>query len=222
MTNPFIRLTSSEIVEGRPFTDVEGSYADRATLEYMANRLGWLLRQPTAIPTQPRPVVLFLEEPDHPLHRIALARPEALVRPADLTVVGFCGQKRAGADRGRIETLDRKLIAEFSLYDDLLSYSTLQMMDGNACNLVLFSQPQGIGHWATSKTHARAVQLSPDYYECIRLHHGHLPGGLMSANKLVLLRTKYYDYRHQPVWRAIRELSDHGQGDHHLSKEQLI
>jgi len=210
MTNQLVRLGFSDIVEGRPFTNVAGSYSDLTTLQYMVNRLGWLMQQPTAIPTQPRPVVLFLDEPDHPLHRIALAKPEALLRPADLTVVGFCGQKRAGADRGPIEALDRQLITEFPHYDDLLSYSTLQMVDGSACNLVLFSRPQGIGHWAMSKTHARAVEMSPEYYECIRLHQGHLPGGLMSANKLVLLRTKYYDYRHQPVWRAIRELGDDG------------
>ena len=207
MANQFVRLDPAETVAGRTFTNLAGSAADKTTLQYMIDRLSWLMQQPTAIPTQPRPLVLFLEETDHHLHRIALSKPEALLKPADLTVVGFCGQKRQeGADRGLIEALDRKLIAEFPQYDDLLSYCTLQMEDANACNLVLFSQPQGIGHWATSKTHAQAVKLSPRYYECVRLHHGVLPGGLMSANKLFLLRTKYYDYRHQPAWRAIREL----------------
>lgn len=208
MTNQFTRLGSSEIVEGRPFTNLEGSHADLRTLQYMANRLGWLIRQPAAIPTQPRPVVLFLDEPDHPIHRLALARPELLRQPVDLTVVGFCGRKRPGVDRGPLETLDRKLIAEFPQHEALLSYSTLQMADGNACNLVLFSRPQGIGHWATSETHSRAVQMSPEYYESIRLHEGRLRGGLRLDSKLVLLRTRYYDYRQQPVWQAVREMGE--------------
>jgi hypothetical protein len=209
MTNHFIRLERPEIIEGRPFSNVEGSFEDLVTLRYMLEALYQLLLQPVAIPDRPRPLVLYLKEREYHLHRVTLSRPELLLKTSDLTVVGFCGRKRKGVDRGPIEALDRALIAEFSQYEELLSYSSLQLKDGNACNLVLFSQPQGIGHWATSPTHARAVKMSPDYYESVRLHHGLVPGGLTSTNRLELLWTKYYDYRDQPVWRAIRKLEEH-------------
>ena len=210
MSTDLIRLGPLEIVKGRPFTNCEGSTEDMATLQYMAEKLCRLFRRRQVIPIRPCPFVLNLEETRGKSHRIALSRPEALLHPDDLTVVGFCGQKRPRVDRGPIDAVDEELIAEFSLYADLLSYSTLQMQDGNSCNLVLFSRPQGIMHWATSKKHAEAVYLAPAYYQSVRLHNATLPGGLFSENKLILLRTKYYDYRDKPVWRAIRELVNTG------------
>lgn len=209
MSNQLIRLGPSEAIEGRPFTCPAHSLADAGALQAMAETMRQHIGVTAPIPAeQPDPLIIYLEESGRRLHRLVLVNPAALRRPGDLTVVGFCGQKRPGIDRDILIELDRELIAELAGFSDLLSYSTLELADGDACNLVLFSRPQGIQHWARSQKHAQAVQMSPDFYETIRLHQGRLPGGLMSTSSLVLLRTKYFDYRGQPAWRAVRDLAD--------------
>ncbi len=47
--------------------------------------------------------------------------------------------------------------------------------------------------------------MSPDYYTVIRLHNAILPGGVLADNKLILLRTQYYDFQDKTLWRAVRE-----------------
>lgn len=89
----------------------------------------------------------------------------------------------------------------------LLSYSSLEIDGGNWRNLVLFSSPHGIGHWAMSVRHAHAArELSPSQYRHIRIHNGVLAGGLMSGDGIRLIRTKYYDFQDETLWSAIREL----------------
>jgi hypothetical protein len=187
------------------FTNPEASRYDLTILQYMAETLCRIMMKPEAIPNQPRPYVLFLEEIGGRFHRIALSRPELLRQPIDLTVVGFCGKKRPGVDRQPVDAVDDELIEEMPEHLHLLSYSTLQLESLNTVNLVIFSEPQGLSHWAASEKHALAVSMAPDYYTVIRLHNALLPGGLASHNRLVLLRTKYYDFLDKTPWRATRE-----------------
>lgn len=205
MSNGIVHLGSSEIVAGRPFTNPEGSAFDLTVLQYMVETVCRILREPQVIPNQPRPFVLCLNEVGGRSHRIALSRPEALLKLDDLTVVGFCGQRRRGVDREPLDAVDEELIAEFPQHDALLSYSTLQLESGDSCNLVLFSQPQGISHWASSDRHALAVHMAPRCYTVIRLHNAILPGGIRPENKLVLIRTKYFDFQEEPLWQAVRD-----------------
>lgn len=198
-------MGSSDIVAGRPFTNPEGSAFDLTVLQYMVETLCRILLEPQAILNQPRPVVLYLNEIGGRCHRIALSRPEALLQPGDLTVVGFCGQRRRGVDWGPLDAVDEELIAEFPQHEELLSYSTLQLESDDSCNLVLFSQPQGVLHWASSDKHTLAVSMSPKYYSVIRLHNAILPGGVMADNQLALIRTKYYDFQEEPLWQAVRD-----------------
>lgn len=203
----YIRLDWSDIVPDRPFTNPDHNAGDLAHLQYMVERLRGLLSQAQIIPARPRPYVLHLEEAGGRRHRIALARPEELVICPELAVVGFCGTRWPDADRAPLDAVDAELLAEFMQHSYLLSYSSLEVEDGNWRNLVLFSHAQGIGHWAISLKHAQAAQvLAPSYYQNIRLHNGVLPGGLMSDHDLILTRTKYYDYQDQPLWWAVREL----------------
>ncbi len=205
--NDYIRLSWSDIVPDRPFTNPDQNAEDLVHLQYMAGRLRQLLSQPEVIPAQPRPYVFFLDEVGGRRHRVALARPEELLICPEIAVVGFCGNKRPETDRAPLDAVDVELLDEFMQHSHLLSYSSLEVADGNYRNLVLFSHPQGIGHWAISVKHAYAAQvLSPRYYRHIRLHNGMLPSGLMSGSELILTRTKYYDYQDQTRWWAVREL----------------
>jgi hypothetical protein len=203
----FTRLGGSDILPDRPFTNPDQNAEDLLHLQHMLSKLRQLLSQPETIPAQPRPYILFLEESGGRRHRIAMARPEELLTLAELAVVGFCGTKWPEANRAPLDAVDAELLDEFMQHPHLLSYSSLEVEGGNWRNLVLFSHPQGIGHWAISMKHAYAAQeLSPTYYRHVRLHNGLLTGGLMSGGEIVLTRTKYYDYQDQSLWWAVREL----------------
>jgi len=207
MSNGYVQLEPSEMVEERPFTDPIESMQDLAILQYMLEKLRRLVSQPDGIPVWPRPFISFAPEPGERYHRITISRQSKLREGSQLTVVGFCGHKRPGIDRTTVDALDEALIAQFPQHPFLLSYSTMQLEGGNSRNLVLFDKPQGLAHWLMSETHAQAVEISPGYYTCIRLHNAILPGGLMSGSELTLLRTKYYDYQGDKTWWAVRELS---------------
>lgn len=205
----YIRLGWADIVPDRPFTNPDHNADDTATLEYMVDRLYHLLSQPGEIFPQPRPYILYLPEATGRTHRVAIAHPAELLICPEIAVVGFCGHKWPDADRSQLEIIDQELIQEFLQHPYLLSYSSLQLESGDWRNLVLFSHPQGIGHWAISALHAHAARhLAPGYYQNIRLHNGVLPGGLGAGNGLILTRTKYYDYQAQPLWWAVRELGE--------------
>lgn len=207
MSSAYLQLGPFDIIEERPFTDPLESMQDLATLQYMLERLRGIVTRPGAIPPQPRPYVMYIPEEGDRYHRIAIAQLEMLLTCEQLTVVGFCGQKRPGIDRGPIDGVDEVLITEFPQHPYLLSYSTMQIECGNSRNLVLFSHPKGLAHWSLGATHAQAAAMSPGYYTCIRLHNGVLPGGLLSGHKITLIRTKYYDYQDETVWWAVREMN---------------
>lgn len=203
-----VYLDASDLVPDRPFTNPEHNRDDLAMLEYMAKRLRYVLSQPDAVRHYPRPFVLYLPEADGLRLRLAITNPDGLLSNKDeLLVVGFRGQKRPEAEPAQLEAIDIELVGEFLQHPYLLSYCSLKLKCGNWCNLVLFSHPIGLQHWATSRQHAyAALELAPNYYLSIRLHNGRLPGGLMSGHKITLTRTKYFDYRDETVWRALREV----------------
>lgn len=204
---PPIRLGPSDVVSGRPFTDPSRNTRDLAILQHMRKRLCRLLQNPEKLPAPPRPIVLHFLEEEIRNHRIVISRLEELLSASKLIFVGFCGRKRAGADRSLLDGVDVELIDEFCEHPDLLSYSSLELDTGEWRNLVLLRCVEGIQHWRKSDRHAYAVrELAPKYYKYVRLHNGILLGGLMSDNKLNILRTKYYDFRGEGTWRAVREL----------------
>jgi len=204
-TNDYSRLRSADILPERPFTNPAHNAEDLVSLHHMLDALRRLLSQPGAVPPQPRPYVLFMEGQRR--HRIALARPEVLLTCSEPAVVGFCGDSLPEADRTPLEQADAELLDEFMQHPHLLSYSSLEVGHGNWRNLILFSHPQGIDHWVVSNKHKYAAQaLSPAYYRYIRLHNGVLPGGLMSDSKILLHRTKYYDFQDRTIWWAVRDL----------------
>lgn len=203
----WIRLGPLEVLRSRPFTHPDRNAEDLAALRCMRERLCHLLHRPEQLPDAPRPLILYLQETDGRSHRVVLSDPEALLAAGSFTVVGFFGQRRSGADLSQLDAVDLELVAEFPQHPTILSYSSLELPNGDWGNLVLLSAPEGIDHWRTSVRHIYAARrLAPQCYEVVRLHNGTLPGRLMSEQDLVLLRTKYYDYRGPTPWYAMREM----------------
>jgi hypothetical protein len=200
-----IALGPTEIPTNRAFTDPQYNAADLAALAQMAARLRWVLAaEDLAAP--PEPLVLNFPEPDGRPHRVVVAHLPDGPAAQPLPFVGFFGQKRPEAALLSLSDVDDKLIAEFPQHPDVLTYSSIELADGNWGNLVLLRSEAAREHWRISELHAYAVrELAPPYYATIRLHNGLLPAGLASEHAPVLLRTKYYDYRGAEPWRAVRE-----------------
>jgi hypothetical protein len=132
---------------------------------------------------------------------------QLLLNAYQLTVVGFFGEKRGEANLALLQDVDTELVQEFLDHVSVLSYSSLELSDGNWANMVLLLGAEGIQHWRASQKHAYAArELAPQLYHTIRLHNGVLPGGLSS--QLLLRSTKYYEFHGQGLWQAMREASN--------------
>jgi hypothetical protein len=204
-------LEPMEILPERPFTHPRHTTNDLTALRYMIDQLCSLLEEPARYAQQPPPVTLYQLEANGRQHRFVIAQPEHLQIPnRPLTVVGFFGQKRERISISispLMEAMDKALRAEFPHHPDLLSYSTLELAGEDCGNLVLFAHDGAIDHWGSSQAHLKAVyELSPSYYDSVRLYNGRLPLGLMVSNLLHLTRIKYYDFSSTPLWRAVREI----------------
>ena len=204
-------LEPMELVAERPFTHPRHTADDLLALRYMIDQLCLLLEQSDRYTLHAPPVTLYQAETNGRQHRFVIAQPKQLQIPnRPLAVVGFFGQKRAdsGSLLPLMEEMDNALRAEFPDHPDLYSYSTLELPNGDCGNLVLFAREEAITHWGWGQAHVKAAfELSPQYYDSIRLYNGRLPLGLMVSNLLHLSRIKYYDYNETPLWRGVREIT---------------
>ena len=206
------RLDQYERIPNRRFANPEHSYADVTVLEHMRTRLRETLGEAAIAlgdPPKRELSILSIEEDGERLHRMVILSRQQLLDAAVLTVVGFFGHKRGSANPTILADVETDLLQEFLHHNYVLSYSSLELPDGNWANLVLLLDASGIEHWRVSQRHAYAArELAPLFYKTIRLHNGTLPGGL-AAPQLVLLSTKYYDYSDDNWWHAIREFRSH-------------
>lgn len=189
----------------RPFTDPEHSQDDLVMMRHMAQQLVDTYDDPVLCDFIPGENVLCQSDPAGRHFRIYYIQPDLLFSLKDVTVVGFFGQKRPGADIQPLIKADKLFEKEFNNHPGLLSLSTVRMADGDFANLVLFTDPKAKDDWNCSDLHYKLVsEISPPYYKSVRLNNGVLPGGLAAPDDLHLIRVKYLDYNTDPPWRAMR------------------
>jgi hypothetical protein len=203
-----ILLAADERIPERPFTDPANSLQDLKNMRQMVQRLIDTYDDPALCDFVPGKNVVCQSDPLGRHFRIYYIRPKQLFARKNLTVVGFFGKKRPGADIRPLIRADRQFEPQLLKHDGLLSLSTVRLPDGDFGNLVLFTDPESKDRWNFSQPHYELVsQISPPYYSVIRLNNGVLPDGLAAPEKLRLTRVRYLDYTGQPHWRAIRNLA---------------
>ena len=195
-------LAPTEPVLGRPFADHRASEADLSTMRWMARHLRSLAADAAAGGWE---VYTHQVDENGATHRIVVPDWEALQADKDATAVGFFGQIRPDVNHGPIMDLENELIDQLPATPGLLTYYNLHRPKQGYGNLVLFVSGDSKDGWRENKTHELAVERTPAHYYSVRLHNGLVPGGVMSSDSLVLLRTKYFDFRSVPHWRAVRE-----------------
>jgi len=203
-------LNLSETLEERSLPNSEENEQDLVLLRYMAQRIYvtlYLIDEPL---DTSQPLLYYSEEGNKHTHRIAIYRPEILLLNYKLDFVGFISRKQQPGDLQVIEEIrvvDKKLIVELINTPGLMSYSSLELRDGRWCNLVLFSDNETKLHIRNSETHAYAAyQLSPRYYDWVRLHHGIMSGGL-ARNEMLLQKTTYYVFQGPHEKPTMQELT---------------
>ncbi len=134
--------------------------------------------------------------------------PDRLKMSFDVKIVGFFGDRRASSvGIPEVEDVESQLHEEFRRYPGILSYSSAELVDDQWLDLVVHTDPADRQAWRESKTHAHAVaRLAPIMYHSVRIHNGYVRGGPIGSGTVVLENTKYWDYDHDPVWHAVREL----------------
>jgi hypothetical protein len=200
-----VELAAGVAVRGRAFTAPARTEEDAALMRRMLAHLravvsdlleaapaggGWHVREPDASGLR---------------HWIRVPDRAALRAARELTTVGFFGQARDGVDQRVIHELEREIVETLEQVPGVLSYYDVELTGGRYGNLILCASPEVPVQWRSHGLHRRAVELTPRYYESVRLHTGLVPGPLLGGAELILLRTRYFDYRDEPPWRAVRE-----------------
>lgn len=205
-----IYLAPDTVVPERLFTHPQHTIYDSRQLAYMVTTLCRLFEE-GRIQSVSRPIDITQREPDGRSHRLLLIQPVLLdpdtSRPP-FTVVGFFGQRLIGTTHSALQARDDLLVDMMEQQAGLLSYSTLELTCGNFANCVLFQSQEAKNLWGKNAAHREiAREMSPHYYESIRLYNGILDGGIRPPFSLSLEKVKYLDYRSRPAWRAERQLN---------------
>lgn len=176
---------------------LQKSKQDLVVLQYMAQQVRVTLQAPGLIEDASLPWNYYLNEKQSRTHRILIYQPQSLLQKHDLAFVGFVSGKQQNADPeiiDRLNTADYDMLSELAHVPGLLSYSSLELRAGRWYNLVILKSLEIKAHFHAIGAHRYAAyELSPHYYEWIRLHSGSLPGGL-AGGKMALCGTKYYTF----------------------------
>ena len=191
-------------------SDVSKGKLDIIVLRYMARRLHLTLHQldqPDSL-RRTRSQVYKLQERGGRTHRIAIYQPEKLLAQVPLSFVGFISARQKLLRPSIIQAIqraDKRLVEELAGAPGVLSYSSLELRNGDWCNLVLLSDAGAKTHIKGSEMHKYAAyHLAHSYYEWIRLHNGVMPEGL-DHMEMQLQKTKYYTFQAGQQRPAIRE-----------------
>jgi len=202
-------LLKQDIPNNYMYADVTKGKLDLMVLRHMARRLHLTLRQLEEPVSPPHPLLYKLQERHGRTHRIVIYKYQELLLKRSLTFVGFISGKQKHIHASvteAIQMVDRKLVQELVDIPGILSYSSLELRNGDWCNLVILNDANAKKHLKNTETHAYAAyELANNYYEWIRLHNGIMPQGL-DHTEMVLQRTRRYYFDMAQQRPSVREL----------------
>ena len=199
-----ITLLPAEHLPNRPFTHPHHTPREHEILRYMLEKLYIFLE--TILQYTQLFDIINHPEADGRNCRYVIPRPPLLALADNLAVVGFFGQKRLEAGSDHFGNLGEFIMRAIPNLPDILGYSNMELENGDFSNLVLLRGDNVKSAWLEGADHARAVDLSPAYYNTVRIYNGTLPGGVAAPRSLSLTKVKYYDFSCDPHWRGERKL----------------
>jgi hypothetical protein len=193
------QLISNNSQYDSTFVAVKKGKLDLIVLRYMARRLHLTLHQLDAriLTISDQPFIYHLPERYRRTHRIAIYKYQELLFRSNFTFVGFISHKQKDLQPhiiAEIAATDHKLVNELVSNPDILSYSSLELRNGDWCHLVVMNNANAKTHLKNTKTHAYpALQPADHSYEWIRLHNGIMPEGL-DHTEMHLQKTRHYSF----------------------------
>ena len=188
-------------------TGVSKRKLDTLVLGYMVKRLHLAVQSCASLPAPLSPSIGKLPERNERLHRVVLYQPQELLLKRRFLFVGFVSKMQQDVEQDVIHEIgqvDAQLIEVLATYAGILSYSSLELRQGQWCNLVILDDTHAKKQIKEIERHTYAVHhLAHNYYDWIRLHHGILFEGL-DCTEMRLQKTKYYAFQkaqHMPVMR---------------------
>ena len=201
-----MQLGLEEVLGDRPFTVTH--QLTKANFTCSCASVRWSTPNCSKNPNLYAPESHELIETDGRHHRIIPIRPKLLVETESLTLVGFFGQRNLCSDAGAAASRDKMLFSEMKKHEGLLSYSSLELTNGDYGNCVVFANEHAKDNWGYSQVHEEAVNdLSPLYYKSIRLYNGSISGNVVDFYRMQLNIVKYLDYSESPRWFGSRQLA---------------
>ena len=196
-----IRLSPLEWPPHRPFTDPGLVDRDRTVIEGMIRDL-----------YAGRESAPQLARPRRGRDRLIVTDSGRSHGSAPVAVVGFFGERRVDASPEVAENIERvnaTMLENFAQFPLLLGYVSRLLADGfNYANLVVLADEVGIERWRDRAEHVPAATvLSPEYYTSVRIYNGEMPCGLGCWAHLRLKVVKYWDYRGDATWQAVRDFA---------------
>lgn len=181
------------------FVAVKKGKLDLIVLRYMVRRLHLTLQQLDAsiLTISDQPFIYHLPERYGRTHRIAIYKYQELLFRSNFTFVGFISHKQKDLQPhiiAEIAATDHQLVNELVANPDTLSYSSLELRNGDWCHLVVMNNANAKTQLKNTKTHAyTALQPADHHYEWIRLHNGIMPEGL-DHTEMHLQKTRHYSF----------------------------
>ncbi|NNE11723.1 MAG: hypothetical protein HKN41_05690 [Ilumatobacter sp.] len=197
-------LGTTEIDPDHPCTDVSLYAPDLDLLAYMLQDLRGLIRSNDAGRVELEAHQPIFWEVHGLRRRTVVCEPDDIRRPDRVCIVGFLAERREEIDYVSLDDLELSLLMEFRRYPGILSYTSIELANDYWANLVVHRVPDDTEEWRRSAAHAHAVEVSPRLYSSVRIHNGHLDGGVVGNQAIVVDCTKYWDYGSDPVWQAVR------------------
>ena len=167
---------------------------DVAGLERMVERLTQLVTR-VDLPRDLGVLSLSFRDVVGRRHRVALLRSAALLRPDDLTLVGFFGRRRSAPRDATHPGVDPLLIDELRDHPGIVSYSSLDLGDGESGDMVLATSRRAVDDWqrAARRGHASRA-LAPRHFATVRIHTGVVEGGVISGRRPTIASTRRLDF----------------------------
>ena len=202
-----VRLRVDEDPAGHPCADLRHYEADLTVLNNVLRDLRALLRQAVTARTVLHPYQMVSWQEDGLQRRIVICDPAALLKDADVLIVGFLGNRRSTEEAKLVDEFDFDVISEFRQYPGILSYSSTELIPNQWANLVVHQEVSDREAWRHSAVHIEAAEeLSPRVFHSVRIHNGRLLGGPIGDARVTVEVSKYWDYDSDPMWHAIRTL----------------
>lgn len=203
--NPPAIVTQLDILDTYTFALADRSQEDMEILKRMTQELAVKVKTIKGfVDSTP---FIFFNEKNNRLQRMIVYNYKQLLAKKSFWFVGFMGYKKKNTKLNeKVGKIDWEISQSLVGNDELLSYSSQSLADGNWFNFVVFDKALSKKHVIKNEKHKYAAHvLAPKHFLWVRLHNGIFHNGIQDIENITLQSTKYYYFENSNSWFGKRE-----------------